>query len=100
MQKGCEEMICIFSQPFYIGYPISSFTGRWVSYTIGADGFSFYSIKESMMALVKDEVIEEILKYRKYKVWRKLDDNALLALEKRMGISSISAWAKSWGGAV
>ena len=37
------------------------------------------------MALVKDEVIEEILKYRKYKVWRKLDDNALLALEKKDG---------------
>lgn len=38
-----------------------------------------------MMALVKDEVIEEILKYRKYKVWRKLDDNALLALERKDG---------------
>lgn len=32
------------------------------------------------MALVMDKVIEEILKYRKYKVWRCLDDNSLLAL--------------------
>lgn len=32
-----------------------------------------------------DKVIEEILKYRKYKVWRCLDDNSLLALEKKDG---------------
>lgn len=37
------------------------------------------------MALVMDKVIEEILKYRKYKVWRCLDDNSLLALEKKDG---------------
>lgn len=37
------------------------------------------------MALVMDKVIEEILKYRKYKVWRCLDDNSLLALQRRDG---------------
>lgn len=37
------------------------------------------------MALVMDKVIEEILKYRKYKVWRCLDDNSLLALQGRDG---------------
>ena len=36
------------------------------------------------MALVMDKVIEEILKYRKYKVWRCLDDNSLLAWRRRM----------------
>lgn len=48
------------------------------------DAFPFCSAEEAAMALVMDKVIEEILKYRKYKVWRCLDDNSLLAWRRRM----------------
>lgn len=51
------------------------------------------------MALVMDKVIAEILKYRKYKVWRCLDDNSLLALEKKDGdIATGRPGASSHGG--
>ena len=62
-----------------------SLQGGGVSNTIGIDAFSFCSAEETAIALVMDKVIEEILKYRKYKVWRCLDDNSLLALEKKDG---------------
>ena len=60
------------------------------------------------MALVMDKVIEEILKYRKYKVWRCLDDNSLLALQRRDGDIATAAirkprgfflWRQIWNGA-
>lgn len=60
------------------------------------------------MALVMDKVIEEILKYRKYKVWRCLDDNSLLARRRRMETLPPAAirkprgffpWRQLWNGA-
>ena len=44
--------------------------GGRVSDTIKIDAFPFCSAEEAAMALVMDKVIEEKLKYRKYKVWR------------------------------
>lgn len=85
------QILCIFCHKREEGFRIGEmmavclYRGGRVSDTIGIDEFSFRSIKEIMMALVKDEVIAEILKYRKYKVWRRLDDNELLALKRKDG---------------